>query len=152
MLVILAMTTAVILPRFSQSFAGLSFSQAAATLMTDLRYASALAITQRQAVQVALVEGTPAGYQLFVKATPDAVDGIPLSGRFGRKRVLPRNASLAVELPDGQERHPAAVTFYPDGQADPSLLILRDAQHPAVTITVDEATGQVSEAQKNHGQ
>ena len=68
MLVILATTTAIIVPRFNGSFAGLSVDQATAMLLTDLRYAQARAITQRRAVQLAVADDAPSRYQLLVES------------------------------------------------------------------------------------
>lgn len=143
-LVVLALTTAVILPRFNASMVGLNFTQTQAALLTDLRYAQARAILQRQPVQFALSDNTTPGYQLFVKTTPEPAEWQPIPGRFGRLRKLSRELSLAVRLPDGQTRQPPAVTFYPSGQADPAQLVVTSAAHQSATVLVDEATGQVS--------
>ena len=144
MLVILATTTAIIVPRFNGSFAGLSVDQATAVLLTDLRYAQARAITQRRAVQLAVADDAPSRYQLLVESDAPAEGFVPVPGRFGRARLLPTDARLVMRLPEGPERRPAAVTFYPNGQADPSWLELSAPHHDTVTVAVDEATGHVT--------
>ena len=131
-----------LLPAFAHSFTGLAARQSQASLLATLRYAGAYAITTRQSVQVVVDTTAPAAYQLFVRRTA-AEPWQPLATRFARRRVLPRGSTLAVADGSGRPLTTPAVTFYPNGQADPVQLTL---SHPdgVTTITVDEATGHVA--------
>lgn len=142
-LAILAVTMATLLPRFTMSFAGMQATQASATLVTSLRYAQVRAVAQRQQVQLALVEDEPPGFQLLVRAAPTD-EWRPCPGRCGRRHPLPPETTLTIEPVEGSLRGPAAVTFYPNGQADPVRLALQEAQHEPRTLLVDAATGQVT--------
>ena len=136
--------TLALLPQFRGSFAGLSCRETHSALLAHLRYAQHRALAQRHAVRLALVDGAPPRYRLEVQSATDADAWQPIAGRFGRERRLPPAATLRILLPDGRERAPAAVAFYPSGYADPAHVVLEPSDGAAMTITVDEATGYVT--------
>lgn len=142
-LMIMAMVTVAVVPQWRGSFTALTFRQAQSSLIGALRYAHSRAIAQRQLVRVAVVTDDQPGYQVFVQRPDQADDWQPIPGRFGRRRLLPDGTLMEMLAPDGGARTPPAVTFYPNGRADPAQIVLRTPRGPSATIIVDAATGQI---------
>lgn len=134
-ILIMAVMVGVAAPRFSRTFSRLQLQASAYDMAKLLTYASKRAVARGEMLRIHF---DPQGRRYWLakaQEAPPAGEPERVGSKFGRISSVPEAISL--------EPSARAVTFYPDGRADPFEMFMLDRQH-GYRLTIDVWTGRVT--------
>jgi prepilin-type N-terminal cleavage/methylation domain-containing protein len=134
-ILILTVMVGISAPRFRHTFRHLQLQLFAYDVAKVLTYASRRAVARGEMLRIHFdVEGRHYWLLRAKEASPEA-EFERIDGKFGRRFSVPGAISL-----DPRAR---AVTFYPDGRADPFEMIIFDNSQEKYRLVTDVWTGRV---------
>jgi Tfp pilus assembly protein FimT len=140
-MLILAVVVGVSAPRFNRAFRHVQLQRVASDVAALFSYASTRAVAQEEVLRVHFdVEGRRFWLTRASGASPEGPFE-RVTGRAGRMSSVPAAISWQPSA--------RAVTFYPDGRADPFEMVIADRSQEEYRLVTDVWTGRVKVVERH---